>query len=69
MSSIDNIITINTTIAASSPAQAGFGVPLVFGNSQAISPDYTRTYDIAAALADMVTDGYATTSASAVAMS
>lgn len=67
--SLDSLITLNISLQTSAPAQAGFGVPLVLGNSQAIAPDLVRTYDIATALASMVTDGYSTTSLEYLAVS
>lgn len=59
--SLDSLITLNISLQTSAPAQAGFGVPLVIGNSQAFAPDLIRTYDAVTALTDMLADGFVAT--------
>lgn len=58
--SADNV-SVTITVADKAIDQAGFGVPLILGPTQAFA-ERVKTYSASTMLASMVTDGFATTS-------
>lgn len=60
MASLDNIVTVSISVADRAVDQAGFGIPMVVGPTQAFG-ERVRTYTAASALTSMVSDGFAVT--------
>lgn len=58
--SLDSIVSVTITTGTAAVSQTGFGVPLIAGY-HAYYADTVREYDGATGLADLVTDGFATT--------
>lgn len=56
MANVDNIITINISIADAAVTQAGFGTPMILTHESPFGPELVRIYSGTAA---MVTDGFA----------
>jgi hypothetical protein len=57
--SIENIVQVSITTQTTTPSRAGFGTPLVMG----YHANFGESFRIYSSLADMVTDGFATTDA------
>lgn len=58
--SLDSIVSVTITTGTAAVSETGFGVPLIAGYHNEYA-DVVREYDGATGLADLVTDGFATT--------